>query len=189
MWRGWRCGRGLEADTTENTAANVSRTWTLEVSVKRLQTSRTTFDICVRKLWTITDALSTHIQITSSNNNHSLPLPFSSSPHLPQPPDHAFRLIFFSCLFCPFSLSLSKNFLCSSALNPFNLVSRISLFFFSASNLLSSAFSPSSAFLSLRVSSSRVCRILHVTSVRKWAVVTRVSGRRRKCWKRGRVGA
>lgn len=102
---------------------------------------------------------------------------------------YAFLDIFFSCFLFPFSLSLSRNFRCSSALMPFNLESLISFFFLSLSSFLSSAFSVSPAFCSLRISSSRVARSFRWTSARKCALETRVSGRRKNCENIGRLRA
>lgn len=94
----------------------------------------------------------------------------SSSTPLHPPPrpreNYAFLVIRFSCFLFPFSLSLSKNFLCSSALIAFNFWSLASFLFLSPSTLRSSAFSTSSTLRNLRISSSRVERSFRSTSGR-----------------------
>ena len=128
-------------------------------------------------------------QVTLSVDSSTPPTPAPPPKKSPHPSlSYPFFVIFFPCFRCPFSLSLSKNFLCSSPLIPLTLASLTSFFFLSPSRRRSSAFSSSSALRSLRDSSSRVWRVLRWTSGRKWAVWTRVSGRRRKVVKRRRVG-
>lgn len=96
------------------------------------------------------------------------------------PPTYPFLVIFFPCFRFPFSLSLSKNLLCSSAPIPFNFPSLTSFLRLSPSSRLSSAFSSSSTLRSFALSESRVARILRSTSGRKCAAVASWSGRRRK---------
>lgn len=105
----------------------------------------------------------------------------SSTPNLQSTARPYARIV---CLFIPFfrsdAASLSRNFLCSSALMPLSLRSRSSFLALSVAVLRSSAFSPSSNFLIFLISSSRVDLIFLIASGRKCATFTRRSGSRRK---------
>lgn len=100
---------------------------------------------------------------------------------------YALCVNFFWCFLISCFFSLSRYFFCSAALRDFSSRSLFSFLAFSRSIALSSAFSSSSAFCNLLIASSRVVRTLRITSGRKCADCTRVSGRRTKYSKSGRT--
>jgi hypothetical protein len=102
-----------------------------------------------------------------------------SSPRI-VPYHYALTVPLFIFFLLSLSLSFSKNFLCSSALNLPSFASLCSRLFLSSVTFLSSAFSSSSSFRILAICSSRVVLMRRRASGRKCAAAARWSGRRRK---------